>query len=1044
MAINNNGTVDSIPIINNNIIFNSFVAIRNQCNTRPIIKNNIIQILNPDNANETWGIRDYAFSTPTVFNNTLINLTFGIVNDGYSHVNVTENFIYDSLRFGIINAYGSFGLIDGNVINGSKRSGIWNELNATNMMIINNNITNNYIGIDNYDCTLTLRNNTIMNNVIGLNNTQNAWLDIIDNKILNNSQTGILNTGLSWSKIKDNSIWGNGAYGIANFDDSWSTIENNSISNSTCGIFNSAWKMNEISNNEIFANSADGISALKKSDLIISSNTINKNGGFGLNASDNSRLILNDNDISDNGGGVSMKSGCTGTLFCNSIQGGEFGIKLDQSSPSITDTLVSQTGTGVLAVGSSPRIMNMTVYHANTCAVKCEDSSNPTIIDSTIDSEIDKWNFWVTGNSHPVAINSTFNSQRLIINDTSSLCVQWNLQVELKDSKERALENANISFFGRNVTRVKTDKDGLTPWFSLEEMTVEKDNVEKVDYTIGINVENDSSVITNFTINRTQRLGLRFDFQPMISSIPEQYINEDEPTSLDLAQFISDKDDDAGELEISLSGESASNKNVSVIGTRLIFNYSLPKTEDMIYFEVNDGARKTSSYLLVHVLPVNDLPQFLDPGPLILTENETYMLDLSKYICDEDNLFENLRIEFTSDYAQRRGSKMYLCYPNGVTNDSILITVTDKDNGMCQRVLNITINPVNDPPELTLPEITPTEDIEYTVDLSHRISDIDTPLSNIRIQCSSEFCNVTGFVLRFKYPEGIKYDNFTILVSDGVNSTSYYLEITVYQVNDPPTLLTVPSINVIAGSSYTINFWDYITDPDTPKSKISLKSTTDGVTITGFNVTYQCSPQTPSGQINITICLSDEKNSPLFNIPVNITAAKSQTQFIKQIEIWLYIFVPIAIIATIAGILTYRRIRYGWYEIKKVLVINQDGRMIAHFGESGGQMDEFLLSGMLTAIQQFIEEVMKAEKAGSTREFLHEKMRIVIERGQTIYLAVFLNGYTTEGLKKRMKSIVENIERKYSAQLAQWDGNLTSAPFIGEMMAELQTLSSKK
>jgi hypothetical protein len=299
-------------------------------------------------------------------------------------------------------------------------------------------------------------------------------------------------------------------------------------------------------------------------------------------------------------------------------------------------------------------------------------------------------------------------------------------------------------------------------------------------------------------------------------------------------------------------------------------------------------------------------------------------------------------------------------------------------------------------------------------------------------------------VLRFKYPEGVKYDNFTISVSDGENSTSYYLEITVYQVNDPPSLLAVPSININAGSSYTINLWDYVTDPDTPKSKISITSTTPGVTISGFNVTYSCPSGTPSSQKNITLCIYDGKNSPLFDIPVNITAAKSQTQFIKQIEIWLYIFIPIAIIATVAGILTYRRIRYGWYEIKKALIINQDGRMLAHFGESGGQMDEFLLSGMLTAIQQFIEEVMKSEKAGSTKEFLHEKTRIVIERGETIYLAVFLNGYTTKGLTKKMRSIVENIEMKYSAQLTHWDGNLTNAPFMGEIVAQLQTLSNKK
>jgi hypothetical protein len=126
------------------------------------------------------------------------------------------------------------------------------------------------------------------------------------------------------------------------------------------------------------------------------------------------------------------------------------------------------------------------------------------------------------------------------------------------------------------------------------------------------------------------------------------------------------------------------------------------------------------------------------------------------------------------------------------------------------------------------------------------------------------------------------------------------------------------------------------------------------------------------------------------------------------------------------------------------MLVNTDGRLLAHVGDLGDAEDELLVSSMLTAVQQFIEEVMKKEKAGAIKEFLYEDLKIAVERGQRIYLAVFIEGYATERLRRMMKAIVTEMEMKYSSELAHWDGRTTQESFITEAGARLKTLTDRK
>jgi hypothetical protein len=269
------------------------------------------------------------------------------------------------------------------------------------------------------------------------------------------------------------------------------------------------------------------------------------------------------------------------------------------------------------------------------------------------------------------------------------------------------------------------------------------------------------------------------------------------------------------------------------------------------------------------------------------------------------------------------------------------------------------------------------------------------------------------------------------------------MDINITPVNDPPTMAT-PAITVIAGRPARQDMWDLLSDIDTPRERLRLSTTSPYVTIRDFNITFMYPSDMGSGYDTVRLELSDGTDTTSVDLTVNVTAQKTTVKFTEKYAVYLYMAIPLAVVGTVAGLIAYRRYRYGWYEMKRAMVVNHDGRMLAHVGESAQGDDEMLVSSMLTAVQQFIEEAMKKEKAGSIKEFQYEDMKIAVERGARIYLAVFLKGYVTDVLRNDMKELVGMIEAKYEKELVDWDGMMTKTGFIIEAAEQLMNLSRKK
>jgi len=1085
------------PIISNNTIgWSNDTGIICDMTAHPRIEFNTID------SSGVRGIFNMESSTPTILHNIITANPCGIMNaDGASPKLVGNNISGGSI--GIINSNRSAVDITGNHLVDNLVCGVWN-CNDTRVTINYSTIEGCQFGILNDNVLpVFINNNTIINNKFGFWNNGSGSLDIDNNNISDNSQAGIYN--LNWSRpvIRNNNITSNLYVGINNTENSAATIENNDLSKNIffgITIFNYSKPVinnntitghyedgifigdaaeatisdnNEISgnrragvrcvsnatahvqeNNTIHDNLEDGIAGQDDSTVEVSNSTISSNIQNGIRGADRCTLTIEDNRLSNNGVNI-LVQGCKGSISRNNIIGGKCGISLYGTETSISDVDIDDSSSnmekGIFLSNASPLIQGTSVNLRTGSSINCfcEARSSPRI--SGLKFEGDGTLYKVVGDSHPRLVGHMTNSSRLDIQDNSSIIIVDSFQLRAIDSQERPLDRATLSFDGMNLT---TLPNGSTEWNEYEIITIMKIGLSPTPidttYNVTIMVDEDRWTFEPRSFANTIDRIFKFNFCPAIEPIPDIYVNEDQRSNFDLSPFISDRDNDTEEISISLSNGSEANRNVSIDDKMLELYYALPIDTDIIYMTASDGIRNRHFDVTVHVIARNDNHQYQGPSKLVLEEDVPYHFDLGQYIIDEDSNSSEFWIAQVDnkrpDAVEWAGLNLTFNYPEGITSDQVVITINGLNQTSCIAILDITIKPVNDPPAIAdMPVFELTEGIEETIDLSIYIMDPDCPNCNLTLSVNSKFCTlIDGLKLTFNYPEGVLTDRFQITVWDGLNLVNKTIVINVTPVNTPPIFLMRPGFNAIAGKPHTVDIGNLIYDPDTPLARIVIRSGSPSVTISGTNITLYYPADRPSGTDTIRLILDDGKNSTTYDdIPVNVTAHKVEQIWTTKYSTYIYLLVPLALVAGAVAILAARRYLYGWYDIRRTFIVYQDGRMLAHAGEKADSDDEMLVSSMLTAVQQFIEEAMKKDQAGPIQEFQYKDMKIAVEKGRRIFLAVILKGYTTGGLRKQMKEIVTRIEREHEKELREWDGRMTRLPLIEEAVAELKKLAGK-
>ncbi len=137
----------------------------------------------------------------------------------------------------------------------------------------------------------------------------------------------------------------------------------------------------------------------------------------------------------------------------------------------------------------------------------------------------------------------------------------------------------------------------------------------------------------------------------------------------------------------------------------------------------------------------------------------------------------------------------------------------------------------------------------------------------------------------------------------------------------------------------------------------------------------------------------------------------------------------------IGGCLVYLVYRRYGVQIEDVFLISKDGLLISHLSRSlVYQRDEDVLSGMLTAIQDFVRDAFRYSEQRDLHQLEFGDYRILIEQGRQVYLAVIYSGHGSGLIRRKVRAALNAVESDYGGVLAKWDGDMDSVAGVRDLL----------
>ena len=114
------------------------------------------------------------------------------------------------------------------------------------------------------------------------------------------------------------------------------------------------------------------------------------------------------------------------------------------------------------------------------------------------------------------------------------------------------------------------------------------------------------------------------------------------------------------------------------------------------------------------------------------------------------------------------------------------------------------------------------------------------------------------------------------------------------------------------------------------------------------------------------------------------------------------------------------------FRIDQVFMIHREtGLLIAHASntEKGARVDQELISGMLTAIRDFVSTAFHEGEPRELSEIQYGDGKILLEKMHHFYLAVVISGHEPLGFVDRLGRFARHLHNRFYVQLRQFDGD---------------------
>jgi hypothetical protein len=130
-----------------------------------------------------------------------------------------------------------------------------------------------------------------------------------------------------------------------------------------------------------------------------------------------------------------------------------------------------------------------------------------------------------------------------------------------------------------------------------------------------------------------------------------------------------------------------------------------------------------------------------------------------------------------------------------------------------------------------------------------------------------------------------------------------------------------------------------------------------------------------------------------------------------------------------------------WQEsrVREIYILHTNGLVIAHAGahDEFGEIDRDMVGGMLTAIQNFVQEAFHTSDMESLKSLSMGKLRVLIEAKGTVVVAVLFTGHEARELRRGVVRLLEDLDRDFGTLLSGWNGEKRIAAPIQEWLEDV-------
>jgi len=371
--------------------------------------------------------------------------------------------------------------------------------------------------------------------------------------------------------------------------------------------------------------------------------------------------------------------------------------------------------------------------------------------------------------------------------------------------------------------------------------------------------------------------------------------NEDSSLSQDFHAYLSDIDGDS----LLISVADAAHIHATVSGHTVNFTATADwNGVEVVTVTLDDGATTVSSPLSMIVTPVNDAPTMDLPTTLTTAEDTSLSVDFSPYIQDIDSY--NLRLVASNNTHIQVNTMglnvMFVPDSNWFGEETIQFTVTDGvARAIAQDQIIVTVTSVNDAPVIALPATYSfDEDTVLELNLASLISDVDNTEITLTSQGSEHIRIEQGdFDVRLiPTPDWNGVEAISFTVSDGKQSTTAHVDVTVNPVNDAPLFDIPASFSLNEDSSLSVDFSQYMSDVDNTTLSLMLTRSRNllvsienhtvtftpaanwhGSEIVHFNVTDEVTRAVVTDETEVTVLPVND--APVITLPSNFTVLEN-------------------------------------------------------------------------------------------------------------------------------------------------------------------------